>query len=58
MTSVPARYPPPWRVEDALARPSDADPIEVGILIVGAGPARSAGRRGIEQWREQHSAYH
>ena len=39
MTSVPARYPPPWRVEDALARPSDADPIEVGILIVGAGPA-------------------
>jgi electron-transferring-flavoprotein dehydrogenase len=37
--SVPARYPPPWRVEEAIARPSDSDPIEVGILIVGAGPA-------------------
>jgi electron-transferring-flavoprotein dehydrogenase len=37
--SVPAHYPPPWRVEDALGAPSDADPIEVGVLIVGAGPA-------------------
>jgi electron-transferring-flavoprotein dehydrogenase len=37
--SVPARYPPPWRVEEAIARPTDPDPIEVGILIVGAGPA-------------------
>jgi electron-transferring-flavoprotein dehydrogenase len=37
--SVPANYPPPWRVEDAIAAPADADPIEVGILIVGAGPA-------------------
>jgi electron-transferring-flavoprotein dehydrogenase len=39
MGSVPANYPPPWRVEDAIARPTDADPIEVGVLIVGAGPA-------------------
>jgi electron-transferring-flavoprotein dehydrogenase len=37
--SLPASYPPPWRVEEAIARPTDADPIEVGILIVGAGPA-------------------
>jgi electron-transferring-flavoprotein dehydrogenase len=37
--SVPANYPPPWRVEEAIARPTGADPIEVGILIVGAGPA-------------------
>src|SRR5581483_11761121 len=37
--SVPARYPPPFRVEEALAAPTDSDPIEVGILIVGAGPA-------------------
>jgi len=37
--SVPARYPPPFRVEEALAVPTDSDPIEVGILIVGAGPA-------------------
>ncbi len=39
MGSVPARYPPPWRVEDALGAPADADPIEVGVLVVGAGPA-------------------
>jgi electron-transferring-flavoprotein dehydrogenase len=37
--SVPARFPPPWRVEEAIGRPTDADPIEVGILVVGAGPA-------------------
>jgi electron-transferring-flavoprotein dehydrogenase len=35
----PARYPPPWRVDEALGVPTDADPIEVGVLIVGAGPA-------------------
>jgi electron-transferring-flavoprotein dehydrogenase len=39
MGSVPANYPPPWRVEEAIARPADSDPIEVGVLIVGAGPA-------------------
>jgi hypothetical protein len=37
--AAPARYPPPWRVDDALGVPTDADPIEVGVLIVGAGPA-------------------
>ena len=39
MGSVPANYPPPWRVEEAIARPTDSEPIEVGVLIVGAGPA-------------------
>ena len=39
MGDVPARFPPPWRVEDALGVPSDSDPIEVGVLVVGAGPA-------------------
>ncbi len=39
MGSVPARYPPPFRVEDALGVPTDAEPIDVGILVVGAGPA-------------------
>jgi electron-transferring-flavoprotein dehydrogenase len=37
--SIPARYPPPWSVEDALAAPADADPIDVGVVVVGAGPA-------------------
>jgi electron-transferring-flavoprotein dehydrogenase len=39
MGPVPARYPPPWRTSEAIGTPSDADPIEVGILVVGAGPA-------------------
>ena len=39
MGSVPARYPPPWEVGEGLGAPADADPIEVGVLIVGAGPA-------------------
>jgi len=39
MGSIPARFPPPFTPQDALAVPTDADPIEVGILVVGAGPA-------------------
>src|SRR4029453_10229150 len=39
LVSIPARSPPPWSVEEALGVPTDADPIEVGILVVGAGPA-------------------
>jgi electron-transferring-flavoprotein dehydrogenase len=35
----PAEYPPPFSADDAITVPSDADPIEVGLLIVGAGPA-------------------
>jgi electron-transferring-flavoprotein dehydrogenase len=34
----PADYPPP-RAEVVVAPPSDAEPIEVGVCIVGAGPA-------------------
>jgi electron-transferring-flavoprotein dehydrogenase len=39
MGVAPARYPPPWRVDEAIGVPTDVDPIEVGVLIVGAGPA-------------------
>ncbi len=35
----PADFPPPWSDAEAIAEPSDADPIEVGVLVVGAGPA-------------------
>jgi electron-transferring-flavoprotein dehydrogenase len=37
----PADYPPPWSAEEAIDEPSDPEDerIEVGILIVGAGPA-------------------
>ena len=35
----PADYPPPWSESEAIAEPASDDPIEVGILVVGAGPA-------------------
>ena len=35
----PSEYPPPFDPAEVIAAPSDADPIDVGVLIVGAGPA-------------------
>jgi electron-transferring-flavoprotein dehydrogenase len=35
----PADYPPPWRDDEAIRAPSDAEPVEVDVAIVGAGPA-------------------
>jgi electron-transferring-flavoprotein dehydrogenase len=35
----PADYPPPWSDAEAIAEPTDPQPIEVGVLVVGAGPA-------------------
>src|SRR5215467_2099602 len=35
----PSEYPPPFDPADVIAVPSDPEPIEVGVLIVGAGPA-------------------
>src|SRR5581483_295858 len=35
----PSDFPPPWRVDEAIAQPSDDEPIEVDFLVVGAGPA-------------------
>jgi electron-transferring-flavoprotein dehydrogenase len=35
----PSEYPPPFGVSEAIGSPSDREPIEVGIAIVGAGPA-------------------
>ena len=37
--SRPSDYPPPFSTAEAVATPSDPDPIEVGLLIVGGGPA-------------------
>ena len=54
MGSVPAKFPPPWRIEDAVGRPTDADPIEVGILIVGGGPGGLACAIRMGQLLEEH----
>jgi len=35
----PADYPPPFDPNEVVTAPSDAEPIEVGVLVVGAGPA-------------------
>jgi len=35
----PAKVPPPWNGAEAIAAPADPEAIDVGILIVGAGPA-------------------
>src|SRR5438034_9988792 len=39
--SRPVDYPPPWSLREAIAEPTDPadERIEVGVLIVGAGPA-------------------
>jgi len=35
----PADYPPPWSDEEAIVAPADPDPVEVDVVVVGAGPA-------------------
>jgi electron-transferring-flavoprotein dehydrogenase len=35
----PADFPPPWSELEAIGAPADAEPVEVGLLVVGAGPA-------------------
>ena len=41
MAVKPADYPPPWSTAEAIAAPTDPEDerIDVGVLIVGAGPA-------------------
>jgi len=39
MSPRPADYPPPFSPAEVIAQPTDSEPIEVGMLIVGAGPA-------------------
>jgi electron-transferring-flavoprotein dehydrogenase len=54
----PADYPPPWSSEEAVAEPSDPadERIEVGILVVGAGPAGLACAIRLGQLLQEHPA--
>jgi electron-transferring-flavoprotein dehydrogenase len=35
----PADFPPPWRVDEAIDSPADSEPVEVDVVVIGAGPA-------------------
>jgi electron-transferring-flavoprotein dehydrogenase len=52
----PLDFPPPWSADEAIAAPTDPvdERIEVGLLIVGAGPAGLACAIRFGQLLEQH----
>jgi electron-transferring-flavoprotein dehydrogenase len=52
----PANYPPPFNPSEAIGSPTDSDPIEVGIAIVGAGPAGLACAIRLGQLLEEDAA--
>jgi electron-transferring-flavoprotein dehydrogenase len=58
VTVSPAEFPPPWSPSDAVAAPSDPldERIEVGIAIVGGGPAGLAAAIRLGQLMEEDPA--
>jgi len=54
----PSEFPPPWSTSDAIAPPTDPvdERIEVGFLIVGAGPAGLAAAIRLGQLMEEDPA--
>ncbi len=56
MSVRPADYPPPFQSSEAIAAPTDAadERIEVGVLIVGAGPGGLACAVRLGQLLEEH----
>ena len=58
MSIRPSEFPPPWSTSDAVAPPTDPvdERIEVGFLIVGAGPAGLAAAIRLGQLIEEDPA--
>ena len=58
MSIRPSEFPPPWSPSDAIAAPSDPadERIEVGFVIVGAGPAGLAAAIRLGQLMEEDPA--
>ena len=56
MSVRPSDYPPPWSATDAVQAPTDSadERIDVGFLIVGAGPAGLAAAIRLGQLAEEH----
>ncbi|MGN6798672.1 MAG: 4Fe-4S dicluster domain-containing protein [Gaiellaceae bacterium] len=58
MSVRPSEFPPPWSTSDAIAPPTDPvdERIEVGFLIVGAGPSGLAAAIRLGQLMEEDPA--